>query len=67
MSKVKVKELKKGDYFTRREVKYPIEEQVFVRGEYDRSERLYLCTRFSDINSWILIKGDTEVFTDFVF
>ena len=64
---MKLKELKKGEWFTRKAVEYPNEKQVFIRGEYIREERRYECQRWSDINSFIYLKGDTEVFTDFIF
>ena len=63
----KLKELKKGDYFCKKEINYPKESQVWVRDEYDRSAKKYFCHRFSDINDTQLIKGDKEVFTDITF
>lgn len=62
-----VKQLKKGDFFTRKPIENPTEKQVFIRGEYDRSARRYECTRFDDISSQIYLKGDKEIFTDFTF
>ena len=62
-----VKELKKGDYFTKKNIEYPNENQVFIRAEYDRTEKKYVCYRFSDVNDIQYIKGSKEVFTDFIF
>lgn len=62
-----VKELKKGEYFTRKEIAHPTEKQVYIRGEYDRELKKYCCARFDDINTWIFLKPTTEVFQDFVF
>lgn len=62
-----VKDLKKGEFFTRKAIENPTERQVFVRGEYDRETKKYECQRFDDISSCIYLKGDTKVFTDFVF
>ena len=62
-----VKQLKQGEWFTLKPISEPKESQVFVRGEYDRSAKKYECGKFSDISYSRLIKGDTEVYTDFVF
>ena len=62
-----VKELKKGDFFTKKPVECPDENQVWIRGEYDRSARKYSCTRFSDFCDTQLMRGDKVVFCDFTF
>jgi hypothetical protein len=62
-----VKQLKKGEYFTRRPIENPTEKQVFIRGEYDRAAKKYECTRFDDICSAVYLSGDKEIFTDFTF
>ena len=62
-----IKELKKGEYFTKKNYEYPNENQVFIRGAYDRSAKKYECTRFSDCNDILYINGNKEVFTDFIF
>ena len=62
-----IKELARGDYFTKRDIRYPSDNQVWIRGEYDRSARRYSCTRFSDISDSQLIPGDKVVFCDFFF
>lgn len=64
---MKVKELKKGDFFTKKAIAEPRESQVWIRGEYDKSEKAYECTRFDDVCSSCYMKGDKEVFVDFVF
>ena len=64
---MKVKELKKGDLFTKKVIETPRESQVWIRGEYDRSCGKYECTRFDDASSSCCLPGDREVFTDFVF
>lgn len=64
---MKVKELKKGDFFTKKAIADPRESQVWVRGEYDRSGGKYECHRFDDVNSSCFLPGGKEVFTDFVF
>ena len=62
-----IKDLKKGEYFTLKPYSEPTENQVYVRGEYDRSERKYECGKFSDISYSRLLKGNTVVYTDFTF
>lgn len=64
---MKIQELKKGDYFTIKPIAEPKESQVFVFDGYDRSDRKYVATKFSDICSSRLFKKDTEVYTDFIF
>ena len=62
-----VKELKKGDFFTKKELSAPNDTQVWIRGEYDRASKRYVITRFSDFCDTQLMRGDKEVFTDFTF
>ena len=63
-----LKELKKGEYFTLREVKEPKESQVYVRGEYDKSQRKFECQRFTDIwGNGKMLKGNTIVYVGFTF
>ena len=64
---MKLKELKKGDYFTRKNIEYPTEKQVYIKGDYDRSLKKYSCINFSDISKEIFLKPDTEIFVDFIF
>ena len=62
-----VKQLKKGEFFTRKPIDHPTEKQVFIRGEYDRASKKYECTRFDDISSAVYLRGDKEIFVDFTF
>lgn len=64
---MKLKELKQGDWFTLKPIENPKESQVYIRGEYDRTEKKYDCGKFSDISYSRLLKGDTEVYTEFTF
>lgn len=64
---MKISQLKKGEWFTLKPIAEPKESQVYIRGEYDRTEKKYVCGKFSDISYSRLIKGNTEVYTDFVF
>lgn len=62
-----VSQLKKGEYFTLYEYGEPLSRSVYVRGDYDRSSKRYICHKFDDFNSTHLLKGDRVVYTDFVF
>lgn len=62
-----VKELKKGAFFTRKDIADPSERQVFIRGDYDWELKKYECTRFSDCSDAIYLKGSQVVFTEFTF
>ena len=64
---MKLKELKQGEYFILKPTSEPKESQVYIRGEYDRSSKKYICGKFVDISYSRLLKGDTEVYTDFTF
>lgn len=62
-----IKDLKRGDFFTKKQIEYPTDRQVWVRGEYDRSLKAYECYRFDDVNAFCYISGKTLVYTDFIF
>ena len=64
---MKLKELKKGQYFTKRWIEEPTDDQVWIRGDFDRSTGKYECQRFSDISCFCLLTGTREVYTDFTF
>lgn len=62
-----LKDFKKGEYFTLKNVEYPNDSQVWIKGEYDRSLRAYECTNFSDISRFKYITGNTYVYDEFIF
>jgi hypothetical protein len=62
-----LKDLKKGEWFTLKPIEEPTEKQVYIRDDYDKSERKYLCGRFDDISYSRLLKGTTTVYTEFTF
>lgn len=62
-----VKDLKKGEYFTLKPISEPNEKQVFIRDEYDRTEKKYIAVRFDDICVCRSLKPSTVVYTDFTF
>jgi folate-dependent tRNA-U54 methylase TrmFO/GidA len=62
-----IKDIKKGGYFTLKEISEPNGNQVYVKGEYDKKSKAYSCCKFSDVNYERFFKGDKVVFTDFTF
>ena len=62
-----VKDLKVGAWFTLKPIPEPKDTQVYIRGEYDRSTKKYSCGKFSDISYCRELKGNTPVYTDFIF
>ena len=64
---MKISELKKGDFFTKKPTENPTDSQVWIRGDYVRSEKKYECQRFDDISAFCYLPGNKEVFTGFTF
>lgn len=65
---VDIKTLKKGDYFTLKDIEQPSESQVYVFEEYDRSEKQYLAYKFNDAGgNGRYFKPGTKVYVDFTF
>lgn len=62
-----LKDVKNGQFFTRKLIDAPKESQVWVRGPYDRSQKKYECTNWADTSRTIYLKGSTDVYTDFIF
>ena len=62
-----VKSMKKGEWFTKKDLSDPTEMQVWIRGEYDREAKKYWCQCFGDISKEQLIKGDAIAYTEFTF
>lgn len=67
MTGEKLKDIRPGTLFTRKPTETPTEAQVFIRREYDRTEKRYFCQRWADIADGIMLKGETIVYTDFTF
>lgn len=67
MEKKTIKDLKKGEFFTRKAIDNPTETQVWIRGDYDRTEKKYECTRFDDICRTAYFKGTAPAYTEFTF
>ena len=62
-----VARFKKGRVVYKKEVAYPNDNQVWVKEDYDRKEKGFWCSRFSDIGDCQLIKATKTVYTDFIF
>lgn len=62
-----IKELRKGDWFTLKAIDEPKENQVWVRGKYDRTLKAFECYCFGDVNRTRYIKGNKLVYTEFTF
>ena len=58
-----VKGLKKGEFFKLKEDS----KRVYIRGEYDRTEKKYCCTAWDDISMCRAFKGEKLVFVGFTF
>ena len=59
-----IKELKRGDFF---KLSDKPNANVYIRGEYDKSEKKYCCEKYFDMNDWRMFKGNKIVITDFTF
>ena len=64
-----IKQIKKDDFFVLKphngsEAK---ESEVYIRGEYDRTEKKYECQKWNDICSTRYFKDDKAVYQDFIF
>lgn len=62
-----LKDLKRGEWFTRKPIEEPTESQVYIKGEYDRVDKKYYCQHWDDVNNEIFLKGSTKVYVDFTF
>lgn len=68
-SSVKLSSLKKGELFTlsNHDGEEVQARHVYIRDEYDRSTKKYVCVSFDDISHSGLLKGSTRVFINFIF
>ena len=62
-----LKDLKKGEFFTRKPIEEPKETQVFIKGKYSRRWGKYEAIHFSDVWFCGLLDGETKVYTGFTF
>ncbi len=64
---MKLKDLKQGEFFTKRPCEFPKENQVWIREGYDKSTKKYVIRNWADYSRFSLMKGETQVYTDLVF
>lgn len=64
---MKLKDLKAGEWFTKKPISEPNGSQVWIKQAYDRSAKKYEIVRWDDVNDSQLMSGEKEVFTEFVF
>lgn len=67
MESKKIRDLKKGEYFTLKPIEEPKETQVYIREDFDRSEGKYWGQKWSDISSGRFFSGDKVVYVGFTF
>ena len=67
MEAKKIRDLKKGEYFTLRPIEEPKESQVYIRDEYDHSERKYWAYKWYDVCYGRFFSGDKVVYVGFTF
>lgn len=62
-----IRDIKKGEYFTKKQIEEPTESQVWVKGDYCREAKKYFIHRFSDVNDSQLYDAKKPIYTDFYF
>ena len=58
-----IRETTKGEFIKRTECA----KTVYIRGDYIRDRKAFECYSFDDINKFVYIKADKNVFIDFEF
>ncbi len=59
MQKIELRKLGRGDLFR---LAGNDDAPVWVRDEYDRSERKYLCYKYDDVNHWAYMRSARGVY-----
>ena len=59
MQKIELRKLGRGDLFR---LAGNDDAPVWVRDEYDRSERKYLCYKWDDVNNWAYMRSARGVY-----
>ena len=67
MREVLLKDVKNNEWFTRKPIEEPKESQVYIKGDYDRTDKKYCCTHWNDIGNDVFLKGSTKVYVEFTF
>lgn len=63
----KLKNVKKGEWFTLKPIEEPKANQVWIKGHYERSEKKYSCYNFDDVCKERFFKSDKIVYCEFYF
>lgn len=66
-TRTEIRNVKRGDFFTLKDLDDPTESQVWVRDEWDRSAGRYVAHRFTDVNSERSFKSERAVYVGFTF
>ena len=61
---VPLRSLKKGAWFTVKPIAEPTDRQVYIKDDYDREEKKFMCGRCDDISYSTYFKGDKMVYDD---
>nr|DAU46127.1 MAG TPA: hypothetical protein [Caudoviricetes sp.] len=67
MKEVMIKDLKKGDFFTLKPIEEPHDFQVYIKGDYIRSDKKFECSKFTDFCDFKYYRSTKIVYTDFLF
>lgn len=67
MKKVPLRKVKRGEWFAKKPLDTPAENQVWVRGEFDRSSGKISCYAWADVCKEQFINPSKEVYVDFIF
>ena len=59
-----IKSLKRGDFF---KLSDKPNATIYIRGDYDKSDKKYECCKFYDCNSFRYFNGNKTVITGFTF
>lgn len=63
-----LKDLKKGEYFRMVSPSGLLSRETYIKGEYDRSEKKYLCARCSDVyGSGRYMRSNQEISSEFIY
>lgn len=61
---VPLKSLKKGAWFTVKPIAEPTDKQVYIKDDYDRDLKKFMCGRCDDISYSTFFKGNKLVYDD---
>ena len=63
-----LRDLPKGEYFKRITSGGKLNQRVYIKGEFDRSEQAFICLPADDcLGNGLYIKANRQVFTGFTY